>query len=235
MNLLPLNSKLCSFDCIYCECGLTKAGTSTKGRLFTSEEIKIALDSRLKMMTESSVTPDNITFAGNGEPTLHPEFESVINNTVELRDKYFPAAKITVLSNGTFLHREAVSRSLAKIDNNVLKLDAGTNNIFRLINRPQSAVTLDEIVERYSLFKGKIIVQTLFVRGVVEGVSIDNTTPSELEAWILHLKKINPDSVMIYPIARRTPYSSLRSPDRAELEKIAEKVAATGLKVEVFD
>jgi wyosine [tRNA(Phe)-imidazoG37] synthetase (radical SAM superfamily) len=234
MNLLPLDSKLCSFDCIYCECGLTKHEPGHKPELYKASRIRESLEQRLRALKEGSLAPDNITFAGNGEPTLHPEFDQIIADSIELRDAYFPQAKITVLSNGTSLKRDSVRQALMRVDNNVLKLDAGTDRTFRLINRPLSPITLEEIVERLAGFTGRIVVQTLFIRGEVEGEAIDNTTPEEVDLWLGHLKRIKPELVMLYPIARRTPFASLEKISPERLHEIALRVEATGLKAEVF-
>ena len=234
INLLPLDSKLCSFNCIYCECGLTKHDPGHKPALFPASRIRESLQQRFEALSQESLAPDNITFAGNGEPTLHPEFAVIIDDTVALRDEYFPEAKITVLSNGTILKRPGIVEALKKADNNVLKLDAGTDETFRAINRPLSPVSLDEIIDRLMIFKGKLIVQTLFLRGSVEDIFIDNTTEQEVNLWLSHLKKINPELVMLYPIDRRTPFTTLEKVSEAELKALALKVKNAGLKAEVF-
>ncbi|HOW32017.1 MAG TPA: radical SAM protein [Bacteroidales bacterium] len=233
INLLPLDSKMCSYDCIYCECGLTKH-SGHKPKLFTAGEIKESLQQRFEALAAESLSPDNITFAGNGEPTLHPQFGAIIDNTIALRDQYFPAAKITVLSNATMLNRKAVVEALNKIDNNVLKLDAGTNETFQAINRPLARITLDEVVERLVAFKGDLTIQSLFLRGVIEGKMIDNTVEHEVALWLSHLEKIRPKLVMLYPIDRRTPYTSIEKVSETELLILAGRVETIGLKAEVF-
>jgi wyosine [tRNA(Phe)-imidazoG37] synthetase (radical SAM superfamily) len=234
INLLPLESKLCSFNCIYCECGLTKHKAGHKPLLFTAAEIRNSLRQRFEALSNESLAPDNITFAGNGEPTLHPEFATIIDDTIALRNQYFPEAKITVLSNATMLNRQAVVEALKKIDNNVLKLDAGTNETFRAINRPLSPVTLDEVVERLMIFNGDLTIQTLFLRGTIDSKVIDNTTGNEVNLWLKHLERIRPSLVMLYPIDRRTPFASLEKVSESELKNLAAKVEEIGLKAEVF-
>jgi wyosine [tRNA(Phe)-imidazoG37] synthetase (radical SAM superfamily) len=234
MNLLPLTEKLCSYNCIYCECGLTGHEKGHKPRLFSATQIRESLREQLIYLKSERVFPDNITFAGNGEPTLHPEFPEIIDNTIELRDIYFPEAKITVLSNATMLNREIVRETLLKVDNNVLKLDAGTEETFQKINRPLNKVSLSEVVERLCMFKGNLTVQTLFVRGEVSGDKIDNTIESEVKPWLSILERIKPKLVMLYPIDRRTPYSSLEKISELELNRLAERVEEAGLKAEVF-
>lgn len=234
INLLPLDSKLCSYDCIYCECGLTKHLSGHKPKLFSAGEIRTSLEQRFKALSANSLSPDNITFAGNGEPTLHPEFAGIIDDTITLRNQYFAEAKITVLSNATMLNRPSVVEALKKTDNNVLKLDAGTNNTFRAINRPLNPVSLDEVVERLKIFNGNLTIQTLFLRGLVDGVHIDNTTEEEVNLWLTHLRQISPSLVMLYPIDRRTPYTTLEKVSEEELQALARRVESMGLKAEVF-
>lgn len=234
INLLPLNSKLCSFDCIYCECGLTVPGKSQKPELYKKEVIMASLESRFKGLKESHLEPDSITFAGNGEPTMHPDFNNILDGVIRLRDEYFPKAKVTVLSNATMLNREHVVEALLKVDNNVLKLDAGTNAVFQAINRPNNNITIEEVVKRLEDFKGDVTIQTLFLRGNINGKQIDNTIDTEVEAWLGHLSKIKPKLVMLYPIDRLTPFATLEKINHEELSAIAERVEAIGLKAEIF-
>lgn len=234
INLLPLHGKLCSFDCIYCECGLTAEGKKEKLKLFSAGEINASLQSRFEALKAGGLHPDNITFAGNGEPTLHPEFENIIDNTVRLRNEFFPEAKITVLSNATRLHKANVKRGLLKIDNNVLKLDAGTNATFRAINRPTSPITLEKVVQELKNFRGNLTIQTMLIRGEVNGKQVDNTTEEELSLWLNHIGEIKPKLVMLYPIDRQTPYKTLEKVPEAEFHALAERIEAMGIKAEVF-
>jgi len=235
INLLPDTMKFCSFNCIYCECGLTDKDQDDKAKLYSTESILTALEKRFKELHENGLKPDNITFAGNGEPTMHPGFPEVIDNTIALRDFYFPAAKITVLSNSTRLHKEEVRRALQKIDHNVLKLDAGSEEMFNAINRPLSPVSLAKVVENLEKFKGKVIIQTLFLRGIVKGVAVDNTTDAEIALWLKHLDKIKPSLVMLYSLSRETPEEGLIKVSGEEMEEIANKVRAINLDVEVYN
>lgn len=234
INLLPLDSKLCSFDCIYCECGLTGHEPGTKPQLYTAAQILQALEIKFREMKSAGQAPDSITFAGNGEPTLHPEFAEVMKGVAELRNSFFPKAKVTVLSNASLLNRENLKAALLLADNNVLKLDAGSEEMFRAINRPLNKVALNDIVKRLTEFGGELVIQSLFLRGTVEGKRIDNTVPSEVDAWLEHLKIIRPKLVMIYPIDRIPPFSTLEKVSHNELMEIAGKVESIGLTAEVF-
>jgi len=234
INLMPLNGKLCSFNCIYCECGLTDEKKKEKMRLFSAAEINSSLQSRFEALKEAGLNPDNITFAGNGEPTLHPEFEAIIDNTILLRNRFFPKAMITVLSNATRLDRANVKSALLKLDNNVLKLDAGSDATFQAINRPTYPITLEKVVQELKKFDGNLVIQTMLIRGSVDGKQVDNTTEEELSLWLNHVKNINPKLVMLYPIDRQTPYKTLEKVPEAEFQALAAKVEVLGIKAEVF-
>jgi len=231
INLLPLDSKLCSFDCIYCECGLTGHTQGVKPALYGKEQILEALESRLKAMNQ---VPDSITFAGNGEPTMHPRFAEIMDGVVALRNTWCPEAKITVLSNATMLSRDHVREALLKADNNVLKLDAGSDAMFQLINRPLQPIRLEEVVERLIAFKGDLIIQTLFLRGEIEGKRVDNTLDTEVDLWLGHLQQIRPRLVMLYPVDRATPFPGLEKAGSEELRAIAARVEQLGIAAEVY-
>jgi len=234
INLLPTGYKYCSFNCIYCECGWTKTNNIDKIIFPPPLVIKQFLENKLREMLENGELPETISFAGNGEPTLHPDFPEIIDFTIELRNKYSQGSKVAVLSNATMLHIPAVAEALKKVDMNILKLDAGTEEIFRLINNPLVNITKEEIINTLTLFKTKLIIQSLFVRGNYNGKQIDNTSEKEITPWLKHLKELNPELVMIYPIARATPAKELEKVSLKELEAIAEKVKKIGLKAEVY-
>jgi wyosine [tRNA(Phe)-imidazoG37] synthetase (radical SAM superfamily) len=235
INLLPLRSKMCSFNCIYCECGWTHEDGSNTAKLYPADKIKRHLESKLKGLSEDKMlTIDSITYAGNGEPTLHPEFPQIIDDTIEVRDKYFPDAKISVLSNATRLKDERTRNALQKADRNILKLDAGDDETMQVINQPKQKIKLDEIVSDLIKFDGNLTIQTLFVRGEKDGKIIDNTTEKQLDLWMGHIQRIKPSLVMIYPIDRGTPIAQLEKIPKNELEKIAERVRSIGIKAEVY-
>jgi len=234
VNLLPTSSKYCNFDCIYCECGWNEKQNKNKLTLPSRSELKQKLELRLKELRGTENEPDAITFAGNGEPTVHPEFAEIIDDTIQLRDKYSPQSIISVLSNASLIHKKPIRDALMKIDKNILKLDTGIETTFKLLNQAAGNLTLKQIVDNLLLFEGNLILQTLFVRGWYKGHFIDNTSEKELEAWIPLVKKIDPEYVMIYPIDRGTPVKELQKISEKELNEIAEKVEAEGIKTEVY-
>ncbi len=233
INLLPLESKLCSFDCIYCECGWN-ADHQGQRRFNRREEVARSLDETLRKMAAAGTPPDVITFAGNGEPTLHPDFEAIIDDTIVLRDRLAPTAKVSVLTNATRLDDESVCRALLRVDNPILKLDAAFDATVRRMNRPQSPdYTVRGTVERMKRFDGRMILQTMFLRGVCDGEPIDNTTEQAVAAWLELVREIRPRQVMAYSIDRDTPCRTLGKVPREELQRIAERVEALGIPCSV--
>jgi wyosine [tRNA(Phe)-imidazoG37] synthetase (radical SAM superfamily) len=230
INLLPLESKLCNFNCIYCECGWNTKDKNKKFNL--RDEIKLHLELKLKSMNAENRYPDSITFSGNGEPTMHPEFYAIIDDTLMLRNKYAPNAKISVLSNATMLANANVVAALLKIDNAILKLDSGINETAIMINKPQFTYSIDKIIEHMQIFKHRMILQTMFLRGIYDGKEIDNTTETEIQAWLNAIQKIEPREIMIYTIDRKTPADSLQKISFAELDSIAELARKSGYKVQ---
>jgi wyosine [tRNA(Phe)-imidazoG37] synthetase (radical SAM superfamily) len=233
INLLPPDGKLCSFDCIYCECGYN-ADFKAKQPLPTREEVKNALESRLKDMQENGPKPDVFTFAGNGEPTLHPHFPEIINDTIELRDKYFPDAKVSVLSNSTLIFKENVRNALMLVDNNILKLDTIDMDYIKEVDRPMGKYDVNRIIDNMKKFDGHIIIQTMFMKGLSpNGVNVDNTSDQYVLPWLEVVKNINPEQVMIYTIDRETPDQRLLKATPEELDRIASLIKKEGLSVSV--
>ena len=232
VNLLPIESKLCSFDCIYCECGWNDEHPG-KRRFNAREDVAQMLDETLARMVAEGTPPDVITFAGNGEPTMHPDFENIINDTIALRDKHCPNAKVSVLSNATQIHREDVRRALLRVDNNILKLDSAFDATVQLVNKPQGNYTVARTVELLKSFGGDLIVQTMFLRGEYLGKRVDNTTPEEVEAWLRLIEEIKPKQVMVYSLDRDTPCKTLEKVEKDELREIAVRVEALGIACSV--
>ncbi len=232
VNLLPTHSKLCNFDCVYCECGWN---AERRGRaLFNDkDEVVLALEQRLRSMASEGELPDVITFAGNGEPTLHPDFEDIIERTITLRDALSPASKVSVLSNATRIAEPSVRRALLRVDNNILKLDAASTPLAKAINHPNGAYSVEQVVESMMAFDGKMIMQTMFLRGECEGKNVDNTQPAQVEAWLEIVAKVRPTSVMIYSIDRDTPCKTLEKIEREELQLLATQVEKLGISCSV--
>jgi len=234
INLLPASRKVCNFNCIYCECGWTTDKTADKSALPKRDEIYRALERKLSEMKSKKSAPDVITFAGNGEPTLHPDFPAIVDDTIELRNRYFPEARIAVLSNSTTITIPSVKEALLKVDQNILKLDSGFDLTVRVHNQPRVNVKVAELIGNLRKFNGQLIIQTLFLRGTHNGKSIDNTSKSEIEAWLRAVEMIKPYEVMIYTISRDTPEGSmLEKVPLSELKRIAGMVNKLGIKTSV--
>ncbi|MDE6140579.1 MAG: radical SAM protein [Alistipes sp.] len=232
VNLLPVESKLCSFDCIYCECGWNADHPGMR-RFNSRDDVRQMLRSTLTRMVADAAPPDVITFAGNGEPTLHPEFEQIIDDTLALRDELCPSAKVSVLSNATQIGRESVRRALLRVDNNILKLDSAFDRTVQLVDRPQGSYTVADTVEKLKLFDGRLIIQTMFLRGEIDSQRIDNTTEEEIAAWLRLIADIAPQKVMVYSLDRDTPCKTLERVSREELETIAARVGQLGIETSV--
>ncbi len=234
LNLLPHGCKHCTFNCLYCECGWTKEPVDTSITYPARNDIRMALEERLTLMRQKRSMLDNITFAGNGEPTLHPDFPGIVDDTIMLRDKFFPQAQIAVLSNASMAGDKAVAAALMKLDKSILKLDAGTEECFQQINNPVTSITLHEILENLKPFRGRMIIQSLFVRGTIKGQSFNNTTDREVSAWLQHIDMLRPRQVMIYSIARAPAAESVEQVSSETLQDIARKVEALGIETAIY-
>ena len=228
INLLPTEAKVCTFNCIYCECGFNFA--NPKSLSPTRSEVKKQLTHAFERMIMKHESIDDISFAGNGEPTTHPDFEGIVIDTIALRDKYFPQAQLSVLSNATMINHPSVVRALLMVDNNIQKLDAGLDETVHYINQPQGNFSVARTVEYLKAFKGQVIIQTLFLRGEYQGHAIDNTRPKEVEAWVKAIEAIQPKSVQLYSLDRATPVKGLEKIEAVELGQIAKSLDAIGIK-----
>ncbi|MFA5045651.1 MAG: radical SAM protein [Paludibacter sp.] len=232
VNLLPIDAKICSFNCIYCECGFNT--TMQESPIPTRYQVREALETKLKQMAAEGQIPDVITFAGNGEPTLHAEFEGIIDDTIYLRNDYCPSAKVSVLSNSTKIHKPSIFRALNKVDNNILKFDSAIDRTMKLMDCPVGRhFTVKWLVEQLQRFDGRLIIQTMFLRGEVKGEIVDNTTETEVNSWLKALEKIKPQQVMIYSLDREAPTKNLEKISTEELDIIAKKVEALGFEASV--
>ena len=257
INLLPADGKVCSFDCIYCECGFNEDHRPTLP-LPTREEVAAKLEEKLQQMAAEGQLPDVLTFAGNGEPTCHPHFPEIIDDTIRLRDQYCPKAKVSVLSNSTMIHRQTVHDALMRVDNNILKLDTVDPIYINKVDHPNGTYDVEKIIDRMKAFNGHIIIQTMFMRGEVRsqetgdrrqetGVrrqesgdrsretgyrsqeSVDNTGEEYVGPWLEAVKAIKPQQVMIYTIDRETPTQGLLKATHEQLDAIRDRVIAAGI------
>lgn len=229
INLMPADGKVCTFDCIYCECGFN-ADHRPRLKRPTREEVAAALERKLNEMQADGQLPDVLTFAGNGEPTAHPQFAGIIDDTIRLRNRYCPEAKVSVLSNATMAMRPDVHAALERVDNNILKLDTISKEYIDKVNRPTyPTYDVQEIIETIRSFNGNAIVQTMFMRGTMDGKSVDNTGEEYVGPWLEAIKHIRPKQVMIYTIDRETPDHELRKASPDVLNAIRDRVMAAGI------
>ncbi|MBQ9261385.1 MAG: radical SAM protein [Prevotella sp.] len=229
INLMPADGKVCSFNCIYCECGLNE-DHRPELPLPEREEVAEKLEQKLKQMVSEGQLPDVLTFAGNGEPTCHPHFPEIINDTIRLRDKYCPEAKVSVLSNSTMIYRKSVHDALMLVDNNILKLDTVDTEYIKKTDQPNGSYDVKKIIECMKAFNGHIIIQTMFMRGTIpSGESVDNTGEEYVGPWLEAVKDIKPQQVMIYTIDRETPTQGLQKATHEQLDTIRDRVIAAGI------
>lgn len=228
VNLLPSKGKLCNFDCIYCECGWNKDGRGDS-QFPSLEDVKNALSQRISELSAEGTPVDSITFSGNGEPTLHPDFPEIVDTVLELRDRYYPMAKVSVLSNATMLGREQVRQALMKIDNPILKIDASDNRLIGLINKPVGTYDLNKVVEWLKEFNGDFVLQTMFLRSP----EFDLSEEGQLAAWMDIVREINPREIMVYTIDRETPDKSLGKYTIEEMKSFVAPLVDEGYKIQI--
>ena len=232
INLLPNSRKVCNFNCIYCECGWTPQKQGNE-RLPSALEVTRQLEAKLLEMSSHSITPDVITFAGNGEPTLHPDFYKITSEVIRLRNQYCPEAKIALLSNATTLKKKGVIEAMQKIDKYILKLDSGIEKTCIRLNKPIGKFSLSILINQLKGIHKKLTIQTLFIKGMYEGELIDNTSMQEIDAWLKLIDTIKPEEVMVYTIDRDTPVKGLTKVPLPELKRIALLVEERGFKATV--
>lgn len=233
INLSPDDGKVCSFDCIYCEAGYNRQGAGSTG-LPTRQKVADDLRRKLSQMRQEGMGLDVITFSGNGEPTLNPDFPGIVDDVLALRDEFYPEAKVSVLTNSTRIFTPAVAEALKKVDNNILKLDSAIEPTMRLIDAPnEKNFTVERVIDSLKQFAGTGIIQTMMLRGEHDGVKVDNTTDAEVSALIDAYKAIRPREVMLYSLDRSTPEEKLVKVERPELERIADRIREAGIEVQV--
>lgn len=232
INLLPTGRKFCNFNCLYCECGWS-SGAGGDMHLPSRESIREKLFTRLSEIKTTNSPLDRITFAGNGEPTIHPDFPGIIEDTITVRDNLFPGVKIAVLSNASTLDKPGIFNALGRIEMNILKLDSVNEQTVRLINQPPAGYRVSQVIDGFLRFKGKFILQTLFVTGHSGDVPIDNASTEEVNNWLDMIQLTRPETIMIYTIDRDTPLQTLQKVPREQLDSIARQVRKLGLSVQV--
>jgi len=237
INLLPTTKKLCNFNCVYCECGVAdETNHSVNNNLPSRKEVYDELKKKLLAVKEKGQrhSPNVITFAGNGEPTLHPEFPEIVGDSIELRNNILPSAKIAVLSNATTIRNPKVRDALLTVDQNILKLDSAIDKTIEFHNKPNCKIYAEELINDFKTFNGKLIIQTLFLKGIAEGKKIDNTTKQELDEWAKAINAIQPEEVMIYTISRSVPDGvKLEKISNHKLHSIERRIYKLGIKTRV--
>lgn len=232
INLLPPDGKICNFDCLYCECG-RNADHRPHLAMPSRRVVRERLSEQLTRFRDEGRVINTLTFAGNGEPTLNPDFKDIIDDTLFLRNELMPQAKVSVLTNASRLLKDEIFQALLRADNALLKLDTVNEAFIRLIDRPRSTYPLRSLIERMKAFDGNAVIQTIFLKGCPNCTAIDNTTDAFVEPWLDTLLEIRPKFVTIYTIDRETPEKTLRKAAPEELDRIAGRVKALGIPVSV--
>ena len=228
INLLPEKGKICSFDCIYCECGWNKDGRNDT-QLPSAERVRTALEAKLKQCQAEGIRIDSITFSGDGEPTLNPEFPQIIDDTLRLRDRYYPHSKVTVLSNATRVHLPEVFNALRKVDNPTMKIDAPTNALIEKINHPAPGYDIGRVVEALKQFGGDFILQTMFLKSK----DFDSSSPEVLNGWMHIVRQLKPREVMVYTIDRPTPEEGLQKFTVDEMRRLVQPLIDENFSVQI--
>ena len=228
INLLPVNGKICSFDCIYCECGWNKDGRNDT-RLPNAVEVREALEAKLKQLVADRIPVDSITFSGDGESTINPDFPQIIDDTLALRDRYYPRAKVSVLSNATQVHRPEIFQALRKVDNPIMKIDAPTNELAEKINKPAPGYDVNRVVEALKQFNGDFVLQTMFLKGK----DFDSSSPEVLNGWMDIVRLLKPREVMAYTIDRPTPEEGLQKFTVEEMRTFLKPLLEEGFNLQI--
>ncbi len=228
INLLPQNGKICNFDCIYCECGWNRDGLSDR-KLPSAADVREALERKLRSLAAEGVGIDSITFSGDGEPTLNPEFPQIIDDTLALRDRYYPGARVSVLSNATRAHIRAVFEALRKVDNPIMKIDAPSDELVARINLPAPGYSLSRVIEALKGFKGDFVLQTMFLKGPL----FDSSSPEVLDGWMSIVRELHPREIMVYTIARPTPQQGLEKFSEERMRELVRPLLDEGFNVSI--
>ncbi len=228
INLLPEKGKICNFDCIYCECGWNRDGLEDK-KIPSAAEVREALEAKLAQCATESVVIDSITFSGDGEPTLNPEFPQIIDDTLALRDRYYPGTKVSVLSNATRAHIPAVFAALRKVDNPIMKIDAPSDELIARINHPAPGYRLSRVVEALKGFQGDFVLQTMFLRSG----DFDSSSPEVLGGWMKIVRELRPRELMVYTIARPTPEQGLEKFTPEQMRSLVAPLLEEGFNISI--
>ncbi|MBQ5603154.1 MAG: radical SAM protein [Bacteroidales bacterium] len=226
VNILPSKGKLCNFDCVYCECGWNRDGVSDR-KFPTLAEVEEALESKISTLAADGVPVDSITFSGNGEPTVNPDFPEIIDVVLRLRDRFYPSAKVSVLSNATMLDRNEVFEALRKVDNPILKIDAPNDALVTMINKPQGSYSLENVVARMAEFKGDFVLQTMFLR------SPDFDLGQTVEDWRDIVRRLKPRETMVYTIDRETPDKTLQKYTVEQMTEFVKPLQDEGYVIQI--
>ena len=228
INLLPRRGKVCTFDCIYCECGWNADGRGDQV-LPTAAEVRSALEDKLAECLLDGTPIDSITFSGDGEPTLNPEFPRIIDDTLRLRDAYYPGAKVSVLSNASRVHVPEIAAALARVDNPILKIDAPTDELIARIDRPAPGYRLERVLEALRGFHGNFVLQTMFLRSP----DFDSSSPEVLEGWMDIVRELRPRKVRVYTIDRPTPAQGLEKFTVAQMRALVQPLIDEGFDIDI--
>lgn len=228
INLLPEEGKICNFDCIYCECGWNKDGRDDTV-IPSAEKVRNDLEAMLKKLRAEGTPVDSITFSGDGEPTLNPEFPQIIDDTLRLRDLYYPKAKVSVLSNATRVHRPEIFAALTRVDNPIMKIDAPTNELVERINHPAPGYDVDVVVESLKQFEGNFVLQTCFLKSE----DFDSSSDEVMVGWREIVRVLKPREVMAYTIDRPTPQQGLKKFTVEEIRALVQPLIDEGFKVQI--
>ncbi|MCF0178020.1 MAG: radical SAM protein [Bacteroidales bacterium] len=232
INLMPTKGKICTFDCIYCECGLNSDGKGNS-HIPSYQEVANALEARFKALFEANEIIDSISFTGNGEPTIHPSFPAIIDLTIALRDKYLPSARISVFSNATMIHKAEIRDALMKVEYPILKLDAASEELVNIINQPTGKYDIEQIISDMQQFNGNFVMQSMFLSGSNKGKTFDNCSAENVAEWREIVLKLRPKRVMIYSFERETPVKTLQKASVAKMHEIAAPLVAAGIDVQI--
>lgn len=228
VNILPAHGKMCNFDCVYCECGWNRDGAGDKAypRL---ADVAAALEKRLAELSQQGIPVDSITFSGNGEPTMNPDFAAIVDKTIQLRDRFYPSAKVSVLSNATMVGRESVFDALKKVDNAIMKIDASTDELIEKVNKPTGVYRLETVIEGLKKFEGNFVLQTMFLRSD----EFDTAAPEALDRWMDIVRELRPREIMVYTIDRETPDKTLGKYTVEQMAQMVRPLMDEGFDIQI--